>query len=128
MAIFQLPQRFQFVNRLSPLQAGIRFIPFTVAAPVGSVLAPVLAMEFKLPLVYFVLVASLIQVVAHALLGTLSESVHIFAAQYGYQVLAGFGCGINITLLTLMAPFTVEGRDKGTSHYYVVFQTCNTER
>ncbi|KAK1148133.1 hypothetical protein N8T08_010772 [Aspergillus melleus] len=115
VAIFQLPQRFQFVNGLSPLQAGIRFIPFTVAAPVGSVLAPVLAKIFKLPLVYLVLVASLIQVVAYALLGTLSESVHMAAAQYGYQVLAGFGCGINITLLILMTPFTVEERDKAVA-------------
>ncbi|KAI9036876.1 MFS general substrate transporter [Aspergillus affinis] len=115
VAIFQLPQRFQFVNGLSPLQAGIRFIPFTVAAPVGSVLAPVVAKIFKIPLVYLVLVASLIQMVAYALLGTLSESVHMAAAQYGYQVLAGFGCGINITLLILMTPFTVEERDKAVA-------------
>lgn len=113
VTIFQLPQRFQVVNGLSPLQAGIRFIPFTVAAPVGSALSSVVGKAFKIPLVYLVLLASIIQVVGFALLSTLSASLTITAAQYGYQIIAGFGCGINISLLILMTPFTVEERDKG---------------
>lgn len=113
VTIFQLPQRFQVVNGLSPLQAGIRFIPFTVAAPVGSALSSAVAKALKIPLVYLVLLASVIQVVGFALLSTLSASLTITAAQYGYQIIAGFGCGINISLLILMTPFTVEERDKG---------------
>lgn len=31
-----------------------------------------------------------------------------------YQVIAEFGCGINITLLSLMTPFAVEKKDQGT--------------
>ncbi|OGM40588.1 hypothetical protein ABOM_010663 [Aspergillus bombycis] len=95
VTIFQLPQRFQVVNGLSPLQAGIRFIPFTAAAPVGSALSSA--------------------VVGFALLSTLSASLTITAAQYGYQIIAGFGCGINISLLILMTPFTVEERDKAVA-------------
>ncbi|PWY83834.1 MFS general substrate transporter [Aspergillus sclerotioniger CBS 115572] len=109
--MFQLPQRFQIVNQLSPFQAAIRFIPYTVAAPLGSVLGPTIGKVFRVPLLYLVLVASLIQVASYVLLGTLPDSLSITAAQYGYQVLAGFGCGVNITLLILMTPFTIEKRD-----------------
>ncbi|GAB1210878.1 hypothetical protein APSETT445_009678 [Aspergillus pseudonomiae] len=113
VTIFQLPQRFQVVNELSPLQAGIRFIPFTVTAPVGSALSSVVGKAFKIPLVYLVLLASIIQVVGFALLSTLPVSLTINAAQYGYQIIAGFGCGISLSLLILMTPFTVEEQDKG---------------
>ncbi|KAL4860850.1 major facilitator superfamily domain-containing protein, partial [Aspergillus spectabilis] len=94
--MFQLPQRFQIVNQLSPLQAAVRFIPFTLAAPFGSMMAPAVGKIFKVPLVYLVLFASVIQVISYVLLGTLSESLEISASQYGYQILGGFGCGINI--------------------------------
>jgi hypothetical protein len=33
--LFQLPQRFQIINKLSPLQAAVGFIPLTLAAPLG---------------------------------------------------------------------------------------------
>ncbi|RAK98783.1 uncharacterized protein BO80DRAFT_447145 [Aspergillus ibericus CBS 121593] len=46
--MFQLPQRFQTVNQLSPLQAAIHFIPYTVAAPLGSVLAPTVGYNLQL--------------------------------------------------------------------------------
>ncbi|OJJ67087.1 hypothetical protein ASPBRDRAFT_661755 [Aspergillus brasiliensis CBS 101740] len=113
--MFQLPQRFQIVNQLTPFQAAVHFIPFTIAGPVASALAPGVAKLFKIPLLYLVLFASLLQVVGYALLGTLPESLSIAAAQYGYQVLAGFGCGINITLLILIAPFTIEKRDNAVA-------------
>ncbi|KAL4936753.1 hypothetical protein BDV06DRAFT_216420 [Aspergillus oleicola] len=113
--MFQLPQRFQIVNQLSPLQAAVRFIPFTLAAPFGSVLAPAIGKMFKVPLLYLVIFASAIQVISYVLLGTLSESLEISASQYGYQILGGLGCGINISLLILMTPFTVEQRDNAVA-------------
>ncbi|KAL4735695.1 major facilitator superfamily domain-containing protein [Aspergillus similis] len=98
------PWRFIHNRAFSP-QAAVRFIPFTLAAPLGSTLSPAIAKLVKLPLLYLVFFASAIQVVSYALLGTLSESPSISTSQYGYQILAGFGCGINITLLVLMTPF-----------------------
>lgn len=76
-------------------------------------IAPTIGKALKLPLVYLVLAASIIQVIGYSLLSTLPESPAISASQYGYQIIAGFGCGINISLLILMTPFAVEGRDKG---------------
>ncbi|RAH86595.1 MFS general substrate transporter, partial [Aspergillus japonicus CBS 114.51] len=111
VTMFELPQRFEMVNQLSPLHAAIRFIPFTVAAPVGSILASTVAKMFKVPLLYLLGIGSLMQVVAYVLLGTVSGQHGISARQYGYQVLAGFACGINIPLLTLMTPYATEKRD-----------------
>lgn len=114
VAIFQLPQRLQVVNSMSPLEAGIRFIPFTLAAPFGSVAAPTIAKARKIAPIYLVVFASVVQVIGFALLSSLPASQSVAAAQYGYEILAGFGCGINITLLILMTPFSVEDRDNGT--------------
>ncbi|KAF3001622.1 hypothetical protein E8E14_007659 [Neopestalotiopsis sp. 37M] len=111
-AMFQHPQRLQIVNNLSPLQAGVRFIPFTLAAPFGSVFAPTVAKVGKVPPIYLVIFAAVLQVIGFALLSTLPSSETVMAAQYGYQIIAGFGCGINITLLILMTPFCVQERDK----------------
>ncbi|KAI1325561.1 MFS general substrate transporter [Xylariaceae sp. FL0255] len=112
---FQLPQRFQIVNGLSPLQASLRVIPFTLASPLGSVIAPIICKAFKVPPVYLVLCAAAIQVVGFALLSTVPSSKSISPMQYGYEIIAGFGCGINITLLLLMTPFSVQERDKAVA-------------
>ncbi|KAF2230324.1 MFS general substrate transporter [Viridothelium virens] len=115
-AIFQIPQRLTYVNGTSALQAGVRFMPFTLAAPVGSVLAPTIIKAAKIPPIYLVLVAATIQVVGFALISTLPTHEAISASQYGYEIIAGFGCGINITLLILMTPYSVQLRDKGKLH------------
>lgn len=112
--MFQLPQRFQIVNGLSATQAGVRFIPFTLASPFGSAFAPAICKKWKVPPIYFVVFAAVLQIIGLALISTLPNSQPIVAAQYGYQIIAGFGCGINIALLLLMTPFCVQERDKGT--------------
>lgn len=118
--MFQLPQRLQVVNGLSPIQAGVRLIPFSLAAPFGSVITAGLAKSVKIPLVYMILVAAALQVIGFALLSTLPTTQAMIPAQYGYQVIAGFGCGINISLLVLITPFCVQERDKGTHHHQTV--------
>ena len=99
---------------MSPLDAGIRFVPFTLAAPFGSVAAPTIPKTCEIPPIYLVIFASVVQVIGFALLSSLPASQSIEISQYGYEILAGFGCGIAITLLILMTPFSVEDRDKGT--------------
>lgn len=111
VAVFQLPQRLQLINKISPLGAGIRFIPFTLAAPVGSVIASIIAKAGKVPPLYLLMFAAAVQIVGFALLATLPVSQSIAVAQYGYEFIAGFGCGISIALLPLMTPFSVEARD-----------------
>jgi hypothetical protein len=113
VAIFQLPQKFQLVHGASGLRAGIQTMPFTFAAPIGSVFSSILAGKLKTPAIYMVFLSGVLQTIGFALLASLPESSQIPARTYGFQVIAGFGCGINISTLLLMVPFVVEARDKG---------------
>ncbi len=115
VAIFSIPQRFQIVNGTSPLGAGIRLLPFTCATPIGSIISSMIAGKAKVPPIYLVIAASCLQVVGFSLLSTLPVVKHISTAQYGYEVIAGFGVGINISTLVLMTPFSVQKRDQGMS-------------
>ncbi len=90
-------------------------MPFTFAAPVGSAVSALIAGKLKVPPIYLVICASVLQIIGFALLSTSSYSPRVAAAQYGYEVIAGFGCGINISILVLLTPFSVEKRDQGTS-------------
>jgi hypothetical protein len=111
VAIFQLPQRFQIIHKSSGTMAGIQAMPFTFAAPLGSAVALILVK--KGPAVYIVILSGILQTVGFALLATVPVSTSIPARVYGFQIVAGFGCGINISTLLLLVPFLVEYQDKG---------------
>ncbi|KAK4208331.1 MFS general substrate transporter [Rhypophila decipiens] len=112
--VYQLPQRFMVLHGLPPLDAGIRVMAYTGVAPISSILTAGIAKK-GVPPIYIVLFVSCLQVIGFALLGSLSTSTDdirtIGSAQYGYQVIAGFGCGSNISLLGLMTPFSVKEKD-----------------
>jgi Na+/melibiose symporter-like transporter len=91
--------------------AGVQTMPFTFAAPFGSAVASILAK--KGPVVYIVILSGILQTIGFALLATVPVSISVPARVYGFQVIAGFGCGINLYLLLLLVPFVVEYRDKG---------------
>ncbi|KAF1951063.1 MFS multidrug transporter-like protein [Byssothecium circinans] len=112
VAVFQLPQRFQLVHGSSGLKAGIQTMPFTFAAPIGSAFSSIWAKKFKTPAIFIVLVAGMLQTVGFALLASLPATSQVVSRAYGFQVIAGFGCGINISTLILIVPFLVEYRDK----------------
>ncbi|PVH92824.1 MFS multidrug transporter-like protein [Periconia macrospinosa] len=114
-ALFQLPQKFQTVHAQSPIASGVKTIPFTGAAPIASITTAIIAKK-GVPPIYLVLFASILQVIGFALLATLPLSSTISKAQYGYQVIAGFGCGTNSSLLILMAPLSVrQQKDKSVA-------------
>lgn len=100
------------MNHSTALSAGLRLIPFTVASPFGSAISATIAGKLKVPPIYMVICASCLQIVGFALLSSLSLSTKETNAQYGYQVITGFGVGINISTLIIMAPFSIrEKRD-----------------
>lgn len=117
VAIVQIPLRFQAVNSLSPLQAGLRLLPYAFLNPIGSALAPLFARQTQTPLVCILLFGAVIQVIGSALLSTLPTTNAIPAQVYVYQGLVGFGTGINLACLIVMTPFVVENRDKGESRH-----------
>lgn len=113
VAVISIPQRFQSVNAVSPLGAGVRFLPFTLSAPLGSGLSSVLITKWKVHPVVVVLCGGVIQTIGATFMGTLPVSKAIIAANYGYEVVLGFGLGLNIAGLMVLTPFVVEKRDLG---------------
>lgn len=114
VAIFSIPQRFQVVNGLSPLSAGIQLLPYTAVSPISSLLMSTIAGKFKVPPLYLVIFSSICQTVGLALLSTTPPSPKISISQYCYQALGAFGCGANMTLLTIATPYLLSKKDSGT--------------
>ncbi|KAI0011598.1 putative multidrug resistance protein fnx1 [Xylariaceae sp. FL0662B] len=115
ICIFILPQRFQLVYGTSGLDAGVRLIPFTMIISVSSIFATTLAGKFKVPPLYLLLAGSCLQVIGFSLLGTLPSTLEIPSRIYGFEIIAGWGCGINFALLFLLIPFVNEKRDSAVA-------------
>ncbi|KAK8134590.1 hypothetical protein PG984_006602, partial [Apiospora sp. TS-2023a] len=107
----QIPQRFQLVGGLSSLDAGVRLVPFGVGLSAGTILSANVAKRSRVPVMYTVMVGALLQVVGYALLATGGSYVDIPPAVYGYQVIAGLGCGVSFQTLILNIPHVAEKRD-----------------
>jgi MFS family permease len=111
--MFIIPQRFQLVYQTSGLDAGVRLMPFTIMIPIGSIVASILAGKHKIPALYLIIAGSILQVIGFALLSTLPTSLSIPSEIYGFQIIAGFGCGINFSLLFIMIPHVNDDEDRG---------------
>lgn len=85
--------------------------------PVGAALAGPLTSKLRIPSLYVLLLGTVCQTVGAALLSTLPTTVYaVLAMQYGYQVILGFGYGLNLTILVLLAPSVTEKEDIGLYH------------
>ncbi|KAF2014711.1 MFS general substrate transporter [Aaosphaeria arxii CBS 175.79] len=110
-----------------PWIAGIKTIPFSATAPVGSLVAAIIAKK-GVPPVYIFLFGSALRVLGLVLLGTLSLSTRISHAQSGYQVLVGFGSGTCNSLLTLLAPSSVKKSPDKCNRGHWCSQSLNQSR
>jgi uncharacterized membrane protein len=124
VVIVYLAQRFQVLTKLSPLNAGIHIIPYSAVATVGAMLACLASRKFRIPVVYFALLGSILHTVGMALLSILPETESYPGEGYGYEAIAGAGVGITIGILTLAVPFIVETRDLGISNCLVLLEFC----
>ncbi|KAF2871199.1 major facilitator superfamily domain-containing protein [Massariosphaeria phaeospora] len=113
-AVFQLPQKFQVIYGTSPLGASTRLLPFIGMGAIGAVITSLVAKK-GVPPVYLILFSACLQIVGFVLLGTNTDASKIHASQYGFQVMAGFGAGANSALTILMAPLSVEPRDRAVA-------------
>lgn len=92
---------------------------FTFSAPVGSMVSAIVPKKAQVPLIYIIMFASSLQAIGFVLLSTLPATIELVAAQTGYEIIAGFGCGINLSLLILIIPFAVVSSDKGERMCYI---------
>lgn len=111
--------RFQTVNGLSPLDAGVRLLPFAFVSPLGSVITATMTSKAKVAPIYILFTTATLQTIGVALLSTLPTTFGIFSDQYAYQVLAGLGTGGATGLLVLMTPHAVELKDRGMLCIYL---------
>ncbi|KAF2786130.1 MFS multidrug transporter-like protein [Melanomma pulvis-pyrius CBS 109.77] len=111
VAIYSLPQRFQVVNGSSPLGAGIKLLPYTAVTSISSMLMSALASKAQIPVLYIIIFCSVCQTVGFGLLSYIPLSETVSSAQFGYQSLAAFGTGANMTLLIVMSPYLVTKKD-----------------
>jgi hypothetical protein len=109
-----LAQRFQILTKLSPLHAGIHIIPYSAVATVATMLTCLASRKFRVPVVYFALLGSILHTVGMSLLSILPETSLYPHEGYGYEAIAGAGVGTTIGILTLAIPFIVETKDFGT--------------
>ena len=113
VAIYQVPQMFQIVYGFDGLDSGVRVVPFTICWSSGIIIASVVAGRLKVPPVYIILTGACLQIVGFALMSTLPLTLEVPPQKYGYQVIAGLGCGMVLPLLFVMIPFVVGDRDRG---------------
>ncbi|KAI1413990.1 MFS general substrate transporter [Hypoxylon sp. FL1857] len=105
ISMFLIPQRFQLIYNTSSLNAGVYLIPFTITIPFGTMFASIIAGKLKVPPIYIIMAGSCLQIVGFALLSTLPSTLEIPARIYGYEIITGWGCGMNFSLLFVMIPF-----------------------
>ena len=107
----QIPQRFQTVSSASALEAGIRLLPFTLCASVGTVTANILASKLQIPPLFILLVGAILQIVGTVLMSTLP--IEVVPRVYGYEVVLSVGVGLSLGMLIQFVPQLIRGKDQG---------------
>ncbi|KAL8732425.1 MAG: hypothetical protein Q9181_003971 [Wetmoreana brouardii] len=106
--IVNLPQRFQAVDGVSPTAAGTRLLPLLLCSPFASGLSGFLVTKVKVPPAYLVIIGSALQLLGVGLTSSLpSDRQSLLPAQYGYEVLMGFGFGLGLSTLLVLVPMVI---------------------
>ena len=113
MVVISVPQRLQTVNGESPVATGVKLLPYTLVAAVGSVMANIAVGPCKLPPIYVMWFFSALATIGTGLLTTIPSSQVIEKSMYGYETLAGLGIGGTWGLVILLVGYVVEERDVG---------------
>ncbi|OBR04791.1 Drug resistance transporter EmrB/QacA subfamily [Colletotrichum higginsianum IMI 349063] len=111
VTIVFLPQRFQLINGLSPVEAGVRMLPLLLVSATGAALGGIFSKKYNVSC--HVLSASLgLQVLGLGLMTTLpTASRELPPAQYAFQVLLGLGFGLSLSCLVIVAQMEVRNDD-----------------
>ena len=112
-----LPQRLQNVSGVSPLDAGIRLLPYTFGAAIGAVLANVIGSKRRFAVIYILLFGAILQLLGLVLLSTLPATREFPVKGYGFEAVAGMGMGVTFGILVLATPFVANPRDLGECSY-----------
>jgi hypothetical protein len=116
LATINLPQRFQIVNRDSPVMAGIHLLPLLGAVAFGSGLGGIVSSR-RNNTFWTLLVASSLVLISCGLMSNLSADFKISGSIDGYQVILGLGVGLTFSSITVMTVLEAELDDRGKLYY-----------
>jgi len=109
--LISIPQRYQVVDSSSPLQAGIRLLPYTIANPIGLLVGNTIGGATKIAPIYLLFGSSLIQLLGIALLDMIPVKGGMLASMYVFEILIALGVGVTASVTMLATPHCVESKD-----------------
>ena len=109
-----LPQRFQAVNGVSALDAGVRLLPYSLVSPIGSLASNIIMSKKRVPITLLVISACL-QVLGLALMSSMQITFDIPPQLYVFEAITAFGLGFMFGTLLVITPTSVEPRDLSTA-------------
>lgn len=112
-AVFSIPLRAQLVDGDSPIKAGLHLLPLVGATACGSILAS-MASRGQNYTFYTMSIGTALALIGTGLLSSLPADGHRLDAQYGYEVILGFGTGMTISTATFMTNLEVQFLDHCT--------------
>ena len=112
--MINIPQRLQVINGLSAFGAGLRLLALALCIPLGSLVSVTLVTKKRVPPLYILVAAGILQIVGLALMGSLPVTgMDVQAKQYIYQVILGLGIGLTLSSLLIAAPTVIQEKDLG---------------
>ncbi|KAI1759003.1 putative multidrug resistance protein fnx1 [Hypoxylon sp. FL1150] len=109
--IIQLPIRYQTTVGSTPLNAGIRLLPFVLCGPLGVTLTAAISKKRRVPPIYVGIAGVLFQILGLAFIAEGPADNPDWTPLYGLEILTGLGMGISIGIVTLLTPYIAEKRD-----------------
>jgi len=112
LAVVHIPMRAQIVNLYDAVKSGILLLPLMASMAVGSMLGGGLSAK-KNNTFWTLNAASILTLVGSGLLSTLGETLHPESKQWGFEVILGFGLGLNMSTATFMTSLQVQFEHHG---------------
>ncbi|KAI0844145.1 putative multidrug resistance protein fnx1 [Daldinia vernicosa] len=109
--IIQLPIRYQTSVGASPLQTGVRLLPFVLCGPLGVILTASISKKRRVPPLYSALAASILQILGLIFISRGPADNPDWSPLYGLEILTGLGMGMGIGIVSLLTPYVTEKRD-----------------
>ncbi|KAL8652529.1 MAG: hypothetical protein Q9210_002627 [Variospora velana] len=114
--VIALPQKFQVVNGDSGFKAGYRLLALMMSFSLGAILSSVLTEKRRIPPFCTFIIAGCLQTLGLGLMISLSTTQQSFPpAQYGYEIMMGFGFGLSISTLIMSIPLVALADDHAVS-------------
>ncbi|KAK4154959.1 MFS general substrate transporter [Chaetomidium leptoderma] len=110
VAIVNIPMRAQIVNLYDEVRSGVLLLPLMGATAVGSALGG--AFQSKENRTFWTLnAASIFMLVGCGIMSILPDTVDVAAKQWGFEVILGFGIGMNLSTATLLTSLNADFQD-----------------